>query len=84
MYIADFWVVAQCRLVLGGTRVLESHTASTIRVLILNMEAVCASEAFIPTYQTIRCHNPEDRVVNLHHRENPISYNVKFFSHSLV
>jgi hypothetical protein len=35
----------------------------------LKIEAVCSSEMFVITYQTTRCHNPEDDNVYLHQNE---------------
>jgi hypothetical protein len=34
------------------------------------MEAACSSETLVPTYQTIRCHNPGDHNMNLHYPGN--------------
>jgi hypothetical protein len=36
---------------------------------ILKMKTVCFSETLVHSYQTTRCHNPEDENIN-HHREN--------------
>jgi hypothetical protein len=43
------------------------------------MEAVCASETLVPTYESTRRYNPEDQHQYLHRRENLKSHlNLKF------
>lgn len=36
----------------------------------LGSGALCFSEIFVPIYQTVCCHNPEDHNLNFHHHEN--------------
>jgi hypothetical protein len=40
----------------------------------LKMETVCPSETFVPTYESVRRHTPEDQHRHLHSRENLTSH----------
>jgi hypothetical protein len=42
-----------------NVNISEEHGASTFRIE-LKIEAVCSSETLVLTYQTVRCHIPED------------------------
>jgi hypothetical protein len=57
-----------------GANVSEENIAS-IFTLYTKMEAVCSSETLVPTYQIIRCHNPECYNMN-HHLSGNLGFHV--------
>jgi hypothetical protein len=78
-YIHDAvsWVMTLCCLVGGyqsfaGTQCLHPQGIS------LKMEAACSSKMVASTYQTTRCHNPEDCIMNLHCHKSLKPYKAKY------
>jgi hypothetical protein len=62
--IGVFCVMTACRWVPTFWRNIQPPSAA------LNMKALCSSKMSVPTYETIRCHNPEDHSMNLHFRQD--------------